>query len=124
MFIGDAARALMAILFIVNIFSFESIAVVIMINVVNETAELIHTSATTSIIPTLVNGDEITESVGISNATISVFELIGTVIGGFFYDAFGASFDGAGFTLSNPNVTQTFNNDIGLFGRVINAEVK
>ena len=92
MFIGDAARALMAILFIVNIFSFESIAVVIMINVVNETAELIHTSATTSIIPTLVNGDEITESVGISNATISVFELIGTVIGGFFYDAFGAKF--------------------------------
>lgn len=92
MFISDAARALMAILFIVNIFSFESIAVVIMINVVNETAELIHTSATTSIIPTLVNGDEITESVGISNATISVFELIGTVIGGFFYDAFGAKF--------------------------------
>lgn len=92
MFIGDAARALMAILFIVNIFSFESITVVIMINVVNETAELIHTSATTSIIPTLVNGDEITESVGISNATISVFELIGTVIGGFFYDAFGAKF--------------------------------
>lgn len=92
MFIGDAARALMAILFIVNIFSFESIAVVIMINVVNETAELIHTPATTSIIPTLVNGDEITESVGISNATISVFELIGTVIGGFFYDAFGAKF--------------------------------
>lgn len=92
MLIGDAARALMAILFIVNIFSFESIAVVIMINVVNETAELIHTSATTSIIPTLVNGDEITESVGISNATISVFELIGTVIGGFFYDAFGAKF--------------------------------
>ena len=92
MFIGDAARALMAILFIVNIFSFESIAVVIMINVANETAELIHTSATTSIIPTLVNGDEITESVGISNATISVFELIGTVIGGFFYDAFGAKF--------------------------------
>lgn len=92
MFIGDATRALMAILFIVNIFSFESIAVVIMINVVNETAELIHTSATTSIIPTLVNGDEITESVGISNATISVFELIGTVIGGFFYDAFGAKF--------------------------------
>lgn len=92
MFIGDAARALMAILFIVNIFSFESIAVVIMINVVNETAELIHTSATTSIIPTLVNGDEITESVGISNATIAVFELIGTVIGGFFYDAFGAKF--------------------------------
>lgn len=92
MFIGDAARAFMAILFIVNIFSFESITVVIMINVVNETAELIHTSATTSIIPTLVNGDEITESVGISNATISVFELIGTVIGGFFYDAFGAKF--------------------------------
>ncbi|MDX9900250.1 MAG: GLUG motif-containing protein, partial [Aliarcobacter sp.] len=36
----------------------------------------------------------------------------------------GASFDGAGFMLSNLNVTQNFNNDIGLFGRVVNAEVK
>ena len=92
MFIGDAARAIMAILFIVNIFSFKSIAVVVMINVVNETAELIHTSATTSIIPTLVGSEEITRCVGVSNATVSVFELIGTVIGGFFYDAFGVKF--------------------------------
>jgi filamentous hemagglutinin family protein len=36
----------------------------------------------------------------------------------------GASFDGGGFALSNPNVSQSFNNDIGLFGRLINAEVK
>lgn len=89
MFIGDATRALMAVLFVINIFSVDSISVVIIINVVNEAAELIHRSATTSIIPNLVENENITQSVGISNATISIFELIGTVMGGFFYDTFG-----------------------------------
>ena len=89
MFIGDATRALMAVVFVVNTYTFESITAVIIINVVNETAELIHRSATTSIIPDLVENENITQSVGISNATISIFELIGTVMGGFFYDTLG-----------------------------------
>jgi hypothetical protein len=64
----------------------------------------------------------LTESVTTRHGTTGVFLDPPYTKGAMDYAAM--SFDGGGYTLSNLNVSQTFNNDIGLFGRLVNAEVK
>lgn len=61
MLASDIVRAIVAIILLINAICWQSVVLVMFINVVNETAELIHTSATTSFIPSIVEEDQITK---------------------------------------------------------------
>ncbi|MEI5992057.1 hypothetical protein A5881_003613 [Enterococcus termitis] len=92
MVFSDLLRGTMTVLILLNIFTFKSIAIIIVLNMLVEFAELTHTSSTTSIIPSLVSDKNIEKGVGTSNAIISISELIGVGLGGVLYETFGSTF--------------------------------
>ncbi|PFJ17665.1 hypothetical protein COD67_14495 [Bacillus cereus] len=90
MIFSELLRGSITILILLNIFTLNSIVIIIGLNILIEFAELLHTSSSTNIIPSIVNEKKIEQGVGTSNAIISISGLVGVAIGGIIYENYGA----------------------------------
>lgn len=90
MIFSEFLRGIITILILVNIFTFDSIVIIIALNMMVEFAELLHTSSSTNIIPSIVDEKKIEQGVGVSNAILAISGLAGVAIGGVVYENYGA----------------------------------